>query len=751
MKRHELKGLERRSPIRRIAKRHSQSAEAATGAPNAARPLEGGTEADLEIERYELRERPAYRFAVDRRDFFKTLGCGVAIFLLLDVSDGQESGRRGRGGLGGRRPVELGAWLHLGEDGIVTVFTGKAEVGQNTRTALTQAVAEELPVPVENIRLIMADTELTPFDAGTFGSRSTPDMNPQLRRVGAAAREALLDLAAEHFNTDRALLTIATGRVSKGAANESIAFGELIKGRTLTHEVTGSVSLKPASEWNVAGTSLPKVNGRDLVTGKHHYASDIIRPGMLHGRILRPAAFGAQMTSADTSAAEAMTDVTVVRDRDFVGVVAKDSFAAEQALATIKADWKTTPQPSDAELFEHLKKNAAPGGRGSNSGSVADGLAAADHQLDATYQIAYIAHTPLEPRAAVAEWKGDKLTVWTGSQRPFGVRSDLAQAFGIADDKVRVIVPDTGSGYGGKHTGEAAIEAARLAKGAGKPVKVVWTREEEFTWAYFRPAGVIEIKSGVKQDGTLTAWEFHNYNSGGSALGTPYDVPNQRIEFHSTDSPLRQGSYRALASTANVFARESHMDELAHAVGLDPLEFRLKNLKNDRLRNVFEAAAKGFGWDKVKSTPTRGFGLGGGTEKGSYLAACAEVAINPDKGDVKVVRVTVAFECGAIVNPKHLENQVEGAVVMGLGGALFEAVKFNNGRIVNPHLATYRVPRFTDAPPIQTILLNRTDLTSAGAGETPIIGIAPAIGNALFAATGRRIRSLPMVPNGLRA
>lgn len=707
---------------------------------------------DLEIERYELREAPAYHFDLDRRDFFKTLGCGVAIFLLLELpeTDAQESGRRGRAGRGGQRPVALGAWLHIGEDGNVTVFTGKAEVGQNTRTALTQAVAEELPVPVDRIKLLMADTELTPYDAGTFGSRSTPDMNPQLRRVAAAAREALLDLAADHFKVDRASLVIADGNVSKKDSSEAIGFGDLSKGQTLAREVTGSIELKPASDWKVAGTSVPKVNGRDIVTGKHDYASDIKRPGMLYGRILRPESFGAKLNSVDTSAAAALPGVRVIHDGDFVGVVAKDSFAAQQALDTIKADWITKEQISDAELFEHLKKDASAGGRGNNSGSMDDGLAAADHKLDAAYTIAYIAHTPLEPRAAVAEWNGDKLTVWTGSQRPFGVRSDLARAFGISDDNVRVIVPDTGSGYGGKHTGEAAIEAARLAKGVGKPVKLVWTREEEFTWAYFRPAGVIEIKSGVKKDGTITAWEFHNYNSGGSAIGTPYDIPNQRIEFHSTDSPLRQGSYRALASTANVFARESHMDDLAHAVGMDPLEFRLKNLKNDRLRDVFKAAANGFGWDKAKSTPTRGFGIGGGTEKGSYVAACAEVAINPDKGDVKLVRITVAYECGAIVNPKHLENQVEGANVMGLGGALFEAIKFNNGKIINPHLASYRVPRFTDAPPIQTILLDRKDITSVGAGETPIIGIAPAIGNAIFAATGKRVRALPMVPNGLK-
>jgi nicotinate dehydrogenase subunit B len=370
--------------------------------------------------------------------------------------------------------------------------------------------------------------------------------------------------------------------------------------------------------------------------------------------------------------------------------------------------------------------------------------------LQQTYTIAYIAHAPLEPRAAVAQWDNDKLTVWAGTQRPFGLRGELAEAFRIPDDHLRVLVPDTGSAYGGKHTGEAAIEAARLARGAGKPVKLVWTREEEFTWAYFRPAGVIEVSSGARKDGTLTAWEFHNYNSGGSAIRTLYDVPNQVIEFHSARSPLRQGSYRALAATANHFARETHMDELANAANLDPLEFRLKNLKDPRLRAALEAAAKAFGWGKEKSAPGHGFGIAGGSEKGSYLATCAEISVDRSTGRVKVIRAVSAFECGAILNPDHLKNQIEGATVMGIGGALFEAIQFENGKILNPHFSSYRVPRFSDAPEIQVVLLDRKDLPSAGAGETPIVGIAPAIGNAIFAATGVRLRSLPLVPQGLK-
>ena len=378
----------------------------------------------------------------------------------------------------------------------------------------------------------------------------------------------------------------------------------------------------------------------------------------------------------------------------------------------------------------------------------------------ATYNSAYIAHAPLEPRAAVAEWTGDQLTVWTGTQRPFGIRGDLAQALAIPEERVRVIVPDTGSGYGGKHagskyaggyTGDPAVEAARLARAAGRPVRVVWTREEEFTWSYFRPAGVIDIASGITQDGRLTAWEFHNYNSGGSGLPTPYNVPHVKSQFHATAYPLKQGSYRGLAATANHFARECHMDELARLAKIDPLVFRLLNLTDPRLRAVLEAAAKAFGWGASAPRPGHGFGLAGGTEKGSYVATCAEVTADRQTGAVRVLRTVTAFECGAIVNPDQLKNQVEGALVMGLGGALFEAMEFDKVRITNPRFSEYRVPRFADIPTQEIVLLDRRDLPSAGAGETPIVAIAPALANAIFDATGIRLRSLPLVPDGLKA
>jgi nicotinate dehydrogenase subunit B len=707
----------------------------------------------IEPERYELQEPPLHHFELDRRDFFKLVGGGVAVFLLLPKGLAQESGRRGSG-FREQLPENIGAWLHIGENGAVTVYTGKAEMGQNIRTSLTQAVAEELHVKVDSISLVMGDTDLTPFDMGTFGSRTTPTMNKQLRRVASVARDVLVGLAAKQWNVPPSLLVAKDGKVLETNGSRSLSYAELAQGQTLAQAIVENDPLTPASEWTVAGKDVPKINGRAFVTGEHQYASDIRRPGMMFGKLVRPSAYGATLESLDASKAQAMPGVTVVHDGDFVGVVAPSELQARRAAAAIRASWKTTPQPSSAELFEYLKSRAEPGesdGRGDfEAGSMKDGLAAARHRLTATYTIAYIQHAPLEPRAAVAEWDNGKLTAWTGSQRPFGVQQQLEEVFHLSKGKCRVIVPDTGGAYGGKHTGEAAIEAARLARATGKPVKLVWSREEEFAWAYFRPSGVIEISSGVDGQGLLTAWEFHNYNSGGSAIRTPYDVPNQHIQFHPTKAPLRQGSYRSLAATANHFARESHMDELARQVKMDPLDFRLKNLKNERLKFAFTAAAEAFGWKSRKAQKGHGFGLGGGVEKGGYVATCAEVAVDTKSGDVRVVRVTTAFDCGAVVNPNGLRNQIVGADIMGLGGALFEAIEFKDGRITNGTFTQYRVPRFQDIPEIQPVLIDRKDQPSAGAGETPICGLAPAIGNAIFDATGKRIYSMPMVPNGLK-
>jgi nicotinate dehydrogenase subunit B len=730
-------------------------------------PRNSAVDVVIEPERYELHSAPAHHFEIDRRDFVKVFGAGIAVFLVAKEAVAQqgESGGTQRGFGGQQMPKDIAAWLHIDESGAITVYTGKVEIGQNIRTSLAQVVAEELRAPFDSIRMVMGDTKLTPYDAGTFGSQTTPRMGMQLRRVASSACDILVDLAAKQWNADRSRLVAKNAKVTDPSSGRSATYAQLAQGQALAQTIPDTDPLIPPAEWTVAGKAMPKVDGSDFVTGRHKYTSDMKLPGMLYGKVLRPASYRATVASADLSAAQAMPGVVAVRDADFVGAAAPDVQTAQKAIDAMRVQWnEIAGQPSNRELVEFLKANVATGnggGRGEGggrgganaAGSIEEGLASAQHKLDATYTVAYIQHAPLEPRAAVARWDGNNLEVWTGTQRPFGVRDELQNVFHLPEGTVRVQMPDMGSGYGGKHTGECAVEAARLAKAAGKPVKLVWTREEEFTWAYFRPAGVIEIHSGVGADGVLTAWEFHNYNSGGSGIGTPYAVANKHEQFHpekDPNFPLRQGSYRALAATANHFARESHMDDLARELKMDPLEFRLKNLRDDRLIAVLKAATDKFGWASHKASADRGFGVACGVEKGGYIATCAEVAVDRASGAVRIVRVVTAFECGAIVNPDGLRNQIAGSNVMGLGGALFEAIQFENGRVTNGKFSKYRVPRFKDAPQLEVVLVDRKDIPPAGAGETPLMALAPAIGNAIFEATGTRLRALPMAPNGLK-
>jgi isoquinoline 1-oxidoreductase len=468
---------------------------------------------------------------------------------------------------------------------------------------------------------------------------------------------------------------------------------------------------------------------------------------MLYGKVLRPPTYGAKLNAIDLAPAQGMKDVVVVRDGTFVGVAAPTSWRAQEALDAIAATakWDAVPQPSSKELYDYLRQHAR-GGVPKNG--FTDELQKAAKTLRQTYHVAYVQHAPMEPRAAVAEWTGDggKLTVWTGTQGPFGVKRELVGAFRLADDKVRVIVPDFGGGFGGKHSGECAVEAARLAKAAGKPVHLRWTREEEFTNAYFRPAAVIEAEASLDDKGMLTSWHFININSGPSAVESPYRAGKAKSQFIQSDAPLRHGSYRALASTANNFARECFMDELAEAAGQDPLAFRLAHLENPRLRAVLEEAAKRFNWTErvKKKEPNVGIGLACGTEKASYVAACAEVSIDRDAGEIRVRRVCQAYECGAVLNPGNLTAQNEGSIVMGLGPALREEMRFEGGKMLNATFRHYLVPRLEDVPQIEVHLLDRKDLPSVGAGETPLIAVAPAIANAVFQATGTRVREMPM-------
>ena len=431
---------------------------------------------------------------VNRREFLEIAGAGLLIVAAAPLSDGQ----RGGGGAG-----TLEARLHIGEDGFITILSGKIEEGQGALTELAMAAAEELRVPLDRVRMVMGDTDQVPNDGGTAGSGTTPRTAPLVRRAAATARDLLLAAAGRQFGTDAARLEIRDGAVAYGG--KQYGYADLARSPELAAAYKAPLpegtTVTPAKDWQLLGKPHVRLDARALVTGEHRFPSDIVRPGMLYGRVLRAPSYGATLDGMDVAEARKMAGVTVVRDGGFVACAAPTSFAARKALAAVSAtaEWKTTAHPSSDGLFEYLKEHARPQERPQQQGrgSVEQGLAGSRKQFKASYHVPYVQHAPMEPRAAVAEWQDGRVTVWTGTSNPASVRQQLADALGVAQDRVRVIVPHFGGGFGGKHTGEAAVEAARIAKEAGRPVAVQWTRAEEFMWAYFRPAALIEIEAGM--------------------------------------------------------------------------------------------------------------------------------------------------------------------------------------------------------------------------------------------------------------
>ncbi|HLH03601.1 MAG TPA: molybdopterin cofactor-binding domain-containing protein [Bryobacteraceae bacterium] len=657
---------------------------------------------------------------ITRRDAAKRLGAGVLFTFTFESTKAGDAGSE-----------LLSSRIHVGDDGAITVLTGKVEIGQGIRTTLAQAAAEELRVPFSQVRLIMGDTALVPDDGGTWGSLTTPQTMPVIRQACASLRELRVRCQAKTYAE-----LAGMPQFSQARAQDS--------------------PLTDPKQWKVLGTPVPNVNGPHIVSGKLTYSSDRFPENVLHGKIIRGPNYRSKLLAFDDSKARSLEGVRIVHEENFLGVTAPTRELAEKAAQLIESRWSSGELGDPNLLFDRLRRNAKPveGGGGRypsliQSGSVEQGLASAHRKLNATYQLAYIAHIPLECRTAVAQWTGNRLTVHCGTQAPFLVRSEIAEFFKIPEENVRVIVSDTGSGYGGKHASECELEAARLARGINQPVRLAWTRNEESTCAHCRPAALIDVRSGIDQHGKVIAWDFHNINGGPAGLTPPYEIPNRFAGFHESDSPLRQGSYRSLAAAGNAFARESQIDEMAHLAGLDPLEFRLRNISNERLKTVLLRAADRFGWSGRKAADGTGYGLACNIEKGGHIALCAELEVRAS--DVHLRRFVAAFDAGAVANPDMLSNQVEGALVQGIGGALFEELRFDRDRITNGVLSRYRVPRFSDVPEIEVILVDRRDQPSAGAGECPITAVAPAIANAIFSATGKRIREMPMLPALRRA
>ncbi len=692
---------------------------------------------------------------VTRRDFMKVFGAGITVFFTVDgLLAFQEPTRlpQGRGGY----PSDFNAYLHVGVDGRVQCFTGKVELGQGAMTALPQLIAEELDVPLDKVDITLGDTDRCPTDMGTFGSLTIRMFGPPFRAAAAEARAVLVQIAAERLEVPIDRLKTEDGAViDTSRPTVRVTYAELTQGKAIERHLEKPPAVKAPAAFKVIGKSVPRRDIGDKVTGKATYAGDIQLPGLLHAKLVRPPAHGAKLVSADTSQASGIEGVQVVHEGELIAALHKYPDVAERARDAIKARWEMPPATvDDVTIFDHLVRNAPRGQAvGTPAGDLAEGERRAASVFDSTFYNSYVAHAPLETHAATVNIEGDRIKVWASTQAPFGVRNQVAQALGVTQDRVHVVMPPyVGGGFGGKTSGPQAVEAARLAKITGKPVQVTWSRAEEFFYDTFRPAAVVKIKSGIEGAGRLVLWDFTVYAAGDRNADTFYDVPNQRTMAHGGWSgqqpagyhPFGVGPWRAPSVNTNTFARESQMDIMAAKAGIDPVEFRRRNLSDKRMLRVLDAAAERFKWTPGKAPSGRGVGVALAIYSGSYVATMAEVAVNRSTGAVTVNRIVCAEEIGLVVNPEGTRLQMEGSLTMGLGYALSEEVHFKDGKVLDTGFDSYGITHFSWVPKIETIIIDAPELAASGGGEPPIVGVGAVIANAIFDATGARLYHLPM-------
>jgi nicotinate dehydrogenase subunit B len=687
---------------------------------------------------------------INRRDFLR-IGTGITVFFCFDPA--LDAQRRSS-----QYPSDFNAYLHISPDGRVTCLVGKIEMGQGAIAALAQLAAEELDVSFESVEIVMGDTGVCPWDGGTWGSQSIRIFGPYLRAAAAEARAVLVQLAAEQLATPAEELEVANGivRVSK-RPDAAVSFARLAQGKQIERHLATKPQLKVPSAMKVVGKSMPRRDARDKVTGNAKYAGDIRVPGMVYARILRPPAHGATLKTIDTSAAQKKPGVQVVRESDLVAVLHEHYDEADQALRLIKAEWEVPPAAvDDRSIFDHILKAAPAAQVLDETGSLAEGEKLASTVVDASYLNSYVAHAQMETHTAVAEQKEGKFTVWASTQSPFGIRNQIVSALGVQPDDVRVITPFVGGGFGGKSAGRQAIEAARLCKLTGKPVQVCWSREEAFFYDTFRPAAVVKIRSGVDGNGRIVLWDFDVYCAGDREAKQFYDVPHQRTASHGNWGgggvhPFGTGPWRAPAVNTNTFARESQIDTMAAKAGIDPLDFRLKNLVDPRIKRVLQTVADRFGWTPGKLPSGRGYGLACATYLGTYVAMAAEIGVDRGTGRVQVKRVVCAQDMGLVVNPEGARLQIEGSITMGLGYALTEEVHFKGGQVIDSNFDTYEIPKFSWLPKIEAILVDAPNEVSQGGGEPPIVCVGAVIANAIYDAVGARLYQLPMTQERIKA
>ncbi|MFL5000146.1 MAG: molybdopterin cofactor-binding domain-containing protein [Xanthobacteraceae bacterium] len=727
-----------------------------------------------------------------RRDFTAGFGAIVVAFSLDRRAATAQEPARLPGSLQTNR--RLDAWLRINADGTATVFTGKVELGQGILTALRQIAAEELDLPLERIAMISGDTGRTPNEGQTAGSQSVENSGTALRMAGAEARAMLLDLAAKRFGVAADTLSVADGTIS-AAEGRKVTYGELAGEVDLKREATAKAAPKPAARHRIVGQSIPRFDIPAKVTGGAAFVQDVRLPGMLHGRVVRPPRYGAALESVDEATAKALPGViAVVRDGSFLGVVAEreeQAVKAREALAK-SAKWKAGPElPDPARIHAHLKSLPAKDDViGVKQAPVPEGA----RRFAATYTKPYIAHASLGPSASLAEFRDGKLTVWTHSQGVFPLRAELVSALKLQPADVRCIHVEGSGCYGHNGADDVALDAALLARGVpGRPVRLQWMRDDEFAWEPYGAAMVMEAKAALDGNGRIVDWEYELWSNthsmrpqstkganvlaawyldepqhsgppqgipqpagGGDRNSTPlYEFPNQRVLHHFiTDMPIRVSALRTLGAYANVFAIESFMDELAAAAGTDPIAFRLAHMKDSRARAVIEAVAKKSGWkegEKGNGTGGRGIGFAKYKNLACYVAVVAEVEIDRATGIVRVPRTYAATDAGLVINPDGLVAQIEGGIVQSASWTLKEQVRFDPSGITSRDWASYPILTMREAPKVEVEVINRPNERPLGAGEGSQGPAVAAIANAFAAATGKRIRDLPMSPDRVKA
>lgn len=682
-------------------------------------------------------------------------GAGLYVMIPVEILLAQEPERLpARAGY----PTDFNAYLRIGPDGRVTGYAGKVELGQGAMTALAQLLAEELDVPYERVTMVLGDTELCPWDMGTFGSLTVRQFGPVFRAAAAEARAALLEMASEKLGVPVQDLEVRDGIVRERRNPErAVSYGELVAGRRIERRVSHA-TVKAPGAFQILGTAPSRKDGLEKVTGRAIYAGDVRLPGLLRARILRPPAHGAVLRELDTSEAEKIPGVQIVRDGNFVAVLHPQWDLADQALKRIRAKFEFQEVPlDDSNIFEHLVKNAPPPHTVHQQGDLAVGEKLAQIRLEATYLNSYVAHAPLETHSATAVVQGGKVTVWAGTQTPFRLKTQIAETLKIPEQNVRVITPYVGGGFGGKSASQQALEAARLAQLTGRPVQVVWDRAEEFFYDTFRPAAVVKIRAGLDAEQRLVFWDFYVYCAGDREAQQFYDIPHQRTlasgGWGSNPPglhPFVVGPWRAPSVNTNTFARESHIDALAAQAGIDPVEFRMRHLRDPRMRRVLEAAASKFGWKPMKLPSGRGVGVSCAMYLGTYTAMMAEIEIDRNSGEIRVQRVVLAQDQGLVVNPDGSRQQMEGGIMMGLGYALTEEVRFRGRMVLDRNFDTYRIPRFSWMPRIETVLIENPEAPASGCGEPPIVNVGAVVANAFYDATGVRLYQLPMTPERVK-